>query len=125
MSIATVMKKKATRRVRRKHHIRKRIFGLADRPRLSVYRSLSQIYVQLIDDESGRTIFAASSLEKDLPAPAENSGKRGISEVVGRRMAERAKAAGITKVVFDRNGFRYHGRVKALAEGARAGGLEF
>ena len=94
-----------------------------ERPRLTVFRSARHIYAQIIDDQTGRTLFAASTLDKDL-----RSGKTGNADAaaaVGRLIAERAKAAGITRVAFDRAGFQYHGRVKALADGAREGGLEF
>jgi large subunit ribosomal protein L18 len=118
-----MQKLKAVRRLRRKHHIRHNVAGTAERPRLSVYRSLAQIYAQLINDDTGRTLAAASSLDRDLRTQAEG-GKCGDAERVGRLLAERAKVAGITKAVFDRNGFRFHGRVKALAEAARKSGLE-
>ena len=124
---------KPMRRQRRHHRIRKRVRGSASRPRLAVYRSNTQIYAQLIDDDQGRTLASASSLD-DLPEAAAGdteggdtpaSGKIGVAERVGRLLAERATAAGIEAVVFDRGGFRYSGRVKALADGARSGGLKF
>ena len=105
----------------RHRRIRKRVDGTAEKPRLAVYRSLKHIYAQIIDDSKGTTLVAASSQEKDLTA----GGNREGAKTVGTRLAERAKAAGITSVVFDRGGFRYHGRVAALADGAREGGLEF
>lgn len=108
-------------RVVRHQRIRKRISGTAERPRLAVYRSLKHISAQIIDDTTGRTLAAASSLEKDLKA----SGNAEGAKLVGSKLAERAKAAGIERVVFDRGGFRYHGRVANLADGAREGGLEF
>lgn len=114
---------KAIRRERRRTGIRKRIEGMPDRPRLSVYKSLNHMYAQVIDDMRGTTLAAASTVEKDLKA-----GKTGNSQAaaaVGSRLAERAKAKGVTKVVFDRSGFRFHGRVKALADAARKGGLQF
>jgi large subunit ribosomal protein L18 len=101
--------------------MRKRIRGTAERPRLNVFRSSSHIYVQLIDDENGHTLIAASSRD----AQAQLGKKTENSRMVGRLAAERAKAAGIVRVVFDRGGYLYHGRVKAVADGARAGGLEF
>jgi large subunit ribosomal protein L18 len=104
--------------------IRKRIRGTEARPRLSVYRSSSHIYAQLVDDVRGVTLAAASSRE-DVQSNAEGKGRVAISGAVGKLLAERAKAKGITQVSFDRGGFLYHGRVKALADGARAGGLEF
>jgi large subunit ribosomal protein L18 len=108
-------------RVVRHQRIRKRISGTAERPRLAVFRSLKHISAQIIDDTTGRTLAAASSLEKDLKATGNAEG----AKLVGAKLAERAKAAGIERVVFDRGGFRYHGRVANLADGAREGGLEF
>jgi len=114
---------KIDRRTRIKRGIRKRVTGVAERPRLSVYRSNKEIYAQIIDDVAGVTLCAASSTEKDIVA---NKGdKTSTSVMVGKALAAKAAAAGITQVVFDRNGYLYHGRVKALAEGAREGGLNF
>ena len=114
---------KRLRRLRIKKRIRKKISGTAERPRLSVFRSNRYIYAQLIDDEAGRTLAQASSREAEIAnlpgTPIERS------RAVGRLLANRAKAAGIVKVVFDRNGYKYHGNVRALAEGARENGLEF
>ena len=97
----------------------------AGRPRLSVFRSSKQIYAQVIDDEHGRTLAAASSLEKTMRESLKTGATVEAARVVGKEIAERAKKAGVAKVVFDRGGYMYHGRVKALAEGAREGGLEF
>jgi large subunit ribosomal protein L18 len=110
---------------RRKRHqrIRLHLAGTQDRPRLAVFRSLNHIYAQVIDDASGTTLAAASTVEKDLRGST--STKTAEAAVVGRLLAERAKAAGIERVVFDRAGFRYHGRVKSLADAAREAGLEF
>jgi len=110
---------------RHKRHARIRLHlaGTGERPRLSVYRSLNQIYAQVIDDSSGRTLAAASSLEQGLRATDGTKSER--AKAVGRLLAERARAAGIERVVFDRAGFRYHGRVRALAEAAREAGLNF
>jgi large subunit ribosomal protein L18 len=110
---------------RRKRHqrIRLNLAGTQDRPRLAVFRSLNHIYAQVIDDASGKTLAAASTVEKDLRGST--STKTEEAAVVGRLLAERAKAAGIERVVFDRAGFRYHGRVKSLADAAREAGLEF
>jgi len=110
---------------RRKRHerIRLHLAGTQDRPRLAVFRSLNHIYAQVIDDASGRTLAAASTVEKELKGSS--STKTEEAAVVGRLLAERAKAAGIERVVFDRAGFRYHGRVKSLADAAREAGLEF
>lgn len=108
-------------RQRRHRRVRARIAGTADRPRLAVYRSLSQIYAQVIDDRTGRTLAAASSLDAK-----DGKGKRTESAIaVGTKIAEKAKAAGIEEVIFDRGGYRYHGRVKALADAARSNGLRF
>ncbi len=113
-------------RVRRKKHIRKRIFGTSEKPRLAVFRSNRHIYAQIIDDDAGHTLVSASSLEKDIASMvAENSGKKGVAQAVGKLVATRAKEKGIKQVAFDRGGYIYHGRVKALAEGARETGLEF
>jgi len=105
--------------------VRKRISGTAERPRLNVFRSLAEIYAQVIDDESGRTLAAASSIDHELRAQMKNLKKSEQARLVGLKVAERARAKGITRVVFDRGGYKYIGRVKALAEGARDGGLEF
>jgi len=117
------MATKTTSELRKARHarIRKRVDGTAQRPRLAVFRSLQHIYAQIIDDSTGTTLAAASSQEKDLKA----SGNAEGAKQIGLKLAERAKAKGIATVVFDRGGFRYHGRVASLAEGAREGGLEF
>jgi large subunit ribosomal protein L18 len=118
-----MIKKTSRDGARRKRHarLRLRLAGSAERPRLSVFRSSRYIYAQVIDDATGRTLAAASSRE---PGLADGDGKVAAAEAVGRRLAERAKAAGVTQVVLDRGGYRYHGRVRSLAEGARAGGLD-
>jgi large subunit ribosomal protein L18 len=110
-------------RVRRHVRVRKVVAGTPDKPRLAVFRSLTHIYAQVIDDEAGRTLAAASTVEKSLKAT--NGNKTARAKAVGAAVAEKAKAAGVTRVVFDRGGNRYHGRVKALAEAAREGGLKF
>jgi large subunit ribosomal protein L18 len=115
--------KKTELRRRRHSRVRKKVTGTAGKPRLAVFRSARHISAQIIDDTAGRTVVAASTVEPQLRA-----GKTGNAEAaagVGRLVAERAKAAGVTQVVFDRGGFRYHGRVAALAEAARQSGLEF
>jgi large subunit ribosomal protein L18 len=117
-------KVKREARDRRHARVRRRISGTAQRPRLSVYRSNVGIYAQLIDDTAGRTLVAASTLDRDASAP-EEGGKVAAARAVGLRVAERARAAGVQSVVFDRGGNRYTGRVQALAEGAREGGLQF
>ena len=109
-------------RIRRKAHIRKIVRGTTDRPRLSVFRSAKHIYAQIIDDTTGKTLAAASSLVKGFEG---NGGNLGGATLVGTAIAEKAKAANISSVVFDRNGFLYHGRVAALADAAREGGLQF
>ncbi|PQL95349.1 50S ribosomal protein L18 [Apibacter adventoris] len=114
---------KEEKRIRVKRRVRKNIFGSASKPRLSVYRSNKDIYAQLIDDTTGKTLAFASSREKEVVSL--NGTKSEISTIVGKKIAERAKATGIETVVFDRNGFVYHGRVKALADGAREAGLKF
>lgn len=114
------------RRGSKAHSVFKRIKVRSDRPRLCVFRSNRFIYAQVIDDAKGHTVAAASSLEKELQAPADGTtGKVGIAVRVGLAVAERAKKAGIERVVFDRRHYRYHGRVKALADAARKGGLSF
>ncbi|MBI5285391.1 MAG: 50S ribosomal protein L18 [Chloroflexi bacterium] len=110
-------------RQRRHERVRKTVAGTPERPRLAVYRSLTHIYAQVIDDEQGRTLAAASDVEKALKDAKGNKSERAKS--VGAAIAQKAKDAGVTKVVFDRGGNRYHGRVKALAEAAREGGLQF
>jgi large subunit ribosomal protein L18 len=116
------MKKIVDPRVRRHRRVRKKVRGTADRPRLAVFRSANHIYAQVIDDVAGRTVAAASSIEADIKG---SGGNVDGATKVGSLVAERAKAAGVDRVVFDRGGFRYHGRVAALADAARAGGLEF
>ena len=111
------------RRIRR-YRIRKRVRGSDARPRLSVFRSATHIYAQVIDDRRGRTLAAASSRES-LGSRAQGPGRLAVSTAVGKLLAERAREKGVTRVCFDRGGYLYHGRVKALADGARAGGLEF
>jgi large subunit ribosomal protein L18 len=122
------IKTKNDRRVRIQLRQRKRIAGTAERPRLSVFRSVSHIYAQVIDDLSGRTLVAASSVEPALKAAfaqAVRGGNVGGAAAVGQAIAERSIEKGITRVVFDRSGFLYHGRVRAVADAARKAGLEF
>jgi large subunit ribosomal protein L18 len=113
---------KSSRRLRIKKGIRLRLAGTTERPRLSVYRSNKAIYAQIIDDTTGKTIVSASSMKDTVDAA---SNKVDQSKQVGKLIAEKAVAAGISQVVFDRNGYLYHGRIKSLAEGAREGGLQF
>jgi len=118
--------KKAERRERRRRRSKRHAFGTEARPRLVVYRSLSHIYGQLVDDVSGKTLLTASSTEKALaPKSKKPVTKTELSSIVGKELAIRAKKKNLSKVVFDRNGFLYHGRVKAVADGAREGGLKF
>jgi large subunit ribosomal protein L18 len=122
------IKTKEDRRQRIKFRIRKRMRGTAERPRLTVSRSVSHIYVQVIDDGAGQTLASASSIEPTLKGKMEKDTRAGTkkgAELVGKTIAERLKEKGITRVIFDRNGFLYHGRVRAVAEAARAAGLEF
>ena len=116
---------KSDQRVRRKSRIRKKMTGTDERPRLSVFRSARHIYAQIIDDTCGCTLVAANSLEKAVAEAAAEKNKVDRAVLVGKLVAERAKAKGIDKVVFDRNGFLYHGRIKAVSEGAREAGLKF
>ena len=117
---------KAKRRERRRRRSKRHAFGTEARPRLVVYRSLSHIYGQLVDDVSGKTLVTASSSEKAIaPKSKKPVTKTELSSKVGKELATRAKKKKISKVVFDRNGFLYHGRVKAFADGAREGGLKF
>lgn len=114
-----------TLRQRRHLRLRRRVVGGAARPRLSVRRSLTHIYAQIVDDAKGQTLAAASTLDGELRAKLKGVRKGEASKMVGALLAQRAQAGGITRVVFDRAGYAYHGRVKALADGAREGGLEF
>jgi large subunit ribosomal protein L18 len=112
-------------RERRKLRIRRKISGTAERPRLSVFRSLKHIYAQVVDDVAGKTLAHMSTLDKNVKPQADDTSKSNAAKLVGKAIAEALKTKGITKVVFDRNGYLYHGRIKSLAEGAREGGLEF
>ncbi len=118
------MLSKIEKRRRRHSRIRKRVFGTAERPRLCVFRSLRHIYTQLINDEIGHTYCSASSLDPEIRKLAEGKSKKEIAYEVGKLLAKRALEAGFEKAVFDRGGYKYHGRVRALAEGAREGGLK-
>lgn len=113
---------KTEKRLKIKRRVRKNIFGTTERPRLSVYKSNKEIYAQIIDDLKGITLVSASSRENEIAA---DGSKSEASVLVGKKIAEKALAKGIETVIFDRNGFVYHGRVKSLAEGAREGGLKF
>jgi large subunit ribosomal protein L18 len=117
------MNNKATARQKIRYRIRKRVAGVAVKPRLSIFRSNADIYAQLINDDNGTTIAAASSKDKDILA--QKGTKTEKSKLVGEAIARKAVELGVTKVVFDRGGYIYHGRVKAVADGAREGGLQF
>lgn len=123
--MTTISKQRYEGRKRRQRRVRAKVYGTGSRPRLNVYRSLTNIYAQIIDDEKGHTLVSASSIDKTLVKDLDGKSKSEISKLVGKAVAERALALGITEVVFDRAGYLYHGRVKALAEGAREGGLKF
>ncbi|GER81005.1 MAG: 50S ribosomal protein L18 [Anaerolineales bacterium] len=118
-------KNRAEARLRRHARVRKNLAGTADRPRLSVFRSLSEIYAQIIDDQQGHTLVSASSVDSELKSDMQGKKKSEQAKLVGEAVAKRAKSKGIEAVVFDRGGFRYTGRVKALADGARESGLRF
>ena len=118
-------KLKQVRLDRRRHHIRKKLLGSPERPRLSVFRSDKHIYAQLIDDFAGKTIASASSTLTDVRGELKNGGNVVAAKRVGKAIAEKAMAAGITLVAFDRGGRQYHGRIKALADAARESGLKF
>jgi large subunit ribosomal protein L18 len=117
--------KKRESRERRHRRIRGRVVGSQERPRLNVFRSETNIYAQVINDTDGRTLVSASSIDKVIAAQVEGKTKVEAAKIVGQVLAQRAKDAGITQVVFDRGGYKYHGRVAALATGAREGGLDF
>ena len=120
--MSDMSKQKREARIRRHRRVRKKVKGTAERPRLAVFRSNRHISAQVIDDRTGRTLASASTTEATL---RDGAGTVATAKAVGEKVAERAKAAGVEQVVFDRGGFIYHGRVAALAEGARSGGLEF
>lgn len=115
----------AALRQRRHRRVRRAVYGTAERPRLNVFRSLSHIYAQVIDDDLGRTLVAASTLDHELREKLVGKDKAEQAKMVGALVAQRALAQGITKVVFDRGGYPYHGRIRALAEASREGGLDF
>ncbi len=126
MASAPVRKLSKDEQRRRVHaRVRTRVTGTAERPRLCVYRSLGHIYAQIIDDRSGRTLVSASSVDKESKKNLKGGGNIASAKAVGKFIAERAKGAGVVKVVFDRGGYKYHGRVKALADAAREAGLQF
>ncbi len=113
------------RRLRRRRHVRKRLHGNPVRPRLAVFRRSKHIYAQVINDDNGTTLAAAGTLDPEIRAEVKYGGNKAAAAIVGRVLAERAKKAGIDKVCFDRRSYKYHGRIQALADAARAGGLQF
>ncbi len=126
--MAAVRVRKLSRNAHRQRvhlRVRTRVTGTPERPRLCVYRSLGHIYAQVIDDRTGRTLASASSLDKEMRKQLKGGGNVAAAKVVGKAIAERARAAGVELVVFDRGGYKYHGRVQALAESAREAGLKF
>ena len=126
--MATAKVRKLSRDLHRQRvhqRVRTRVEGTPERPRLCVYRSLGHIYVQVIDDRSGKTLVSASSIDAQTKKNLKGGGNVAAAKVIGKTIAERAKAAGLSKVVFDRGGYKYHGRVKALADAAREAGLKF
>ncbi len=125
MAHVKIANPKERRRQRRKYSLRKRISGTAARPRLTVYRSNSHIYAQAIDDVAGVTLAAASDLDAGIKGSADGKDKSAVAKIVGELVGKKLREKDVNTVVFDRNGFNYHGRVKALADGAREAGLEF
>jgi large subunit ribosomal protein L18 len=126
--VASVPVRRLSRDLKRQRvhdRVRMKVSGTSERPRLCVYRSLDHIYAQIIDDRAGKTLAAASSADKGTKKNLQGGGNVAAAKVVGKEIAERAKAAGLAKVVFDRGGYKYHGRVKALADAAREAGLQF
>ncbi len=119
------VKDSRTARKRRHERVRKRVEGTTSRPRLCVFRSLNHIYAQVVDDKDGRTVATASTLDTGIKSSSESKNKKAMAELVGKLIAERTKEKGIEQVVFDRGGYKYHGRVKALADAARGAGLRF
>lgn len=117
--------KRERSRVRRHHRVRRRVYGTPDRPRLNVYRSNTHLYAQVIDDTTGRTLVSASTLDKEIKGKLKSGANLAAAVAVGRLVAERALKANLRTVVFDRGGYRFHGRIKALAEASREKGLKF
>lgn len=120
-----ILKEKHRRKIKRHKRIRRKVYGVKEKPRLSVYRSLKNIYCQLIEDSTGITLASVSTLSKEIKEELPYGGNKKAAELVGRKIAEEAKKIGISKVVFDRGGYKFHGRVKALAESARKNNLIF
>ena len=124
-SFKKIRQQKVRKRIARKRHIRKRIVGTAQKPRLSVFRSLSHIYVQAVDDDANKVLATASDTDAELKDKTAGKKKREVAQLVGELVGEKLKKLQVETVVFDRNGFIYHGRVKELADGARKAGLKF
>lgn len=120
-----ILKEKHRRKIKRHKRIRKKVYGVKEKPRLSVYRSLKNIYCQLIEDSTGITLASVSTLSKEIKEELPYGGNKKAAELVGIKIAEEAKKVGVSKVVFDRGGYKFHGRVKALAESARKNNLIF
>ncbi len=125
MNTANQQRLVQARRLRRQRHVRNRLSGTPQRPRLAVFRSSKHIYAQMINDQTGTTLVAASTMEPEIKAQVKYGGNKAAAAVVGRVVAERAKQAGIDKICFDRRSYKYHGRIEALAEAAREAGLQF
>ena len=125
MNSANQQKLVQTRRLRRQRHVRNRLFGTPERPRLAVFRSSKHIYAQMVNDETGSTLVSASTVDPEVRKELKYGGNKAAAVVVGRVVAERAKKAGIDKICFDRRSYKYHGRVQALADAAREAGLQF
>ena len=123
--MANLQKARAAHRLRKSRSVRRKVRLFSNRPRLSVFRSVKNIYCQIIDDEAGRTLVSASSMDKELRSSLGGKKRMDTASAVGAKLAERALASGVKQVVFDRGSFKFHGRVKALASAAREGGLEF
>lgn len=123
--MTTKTNQRSSARVRRHIRVRRKVLGTPERPRLNVYRSHAEIYAQVIDDKAGHTLISASSIDNELRSKMDGLKKTEQARLVGKLLAERAKSKGIQQVIFDRGGYRYAGRIKALADAAREGGLEF
>lgn len=121
----TLRRLKVARRQRRHRRVRRKVSGTQERPRLCVRRSLRQVYAQVVDDVAGRTLVAASTLSPSIREACAGANKKAAAALVGKELARVAKEAGVTRIAFDRSGYKYHGRIRALAEGAREGGLQF
>ena len=125
MDTANTHRQVQTRRLRRQRRVRNRLFGTPERPRLAVFRSSKHIYAQVINDQTATTLVSASTMDPEIKGQLKYGGNKAAAEVVGRLVAERARKAGIDKICFDRRSYKYHGRVEALAQAARAAGLQF